>query len=258
MPALHPFSPPEQRLATGTPRGWHCRHTAPALRPGQIHLWAAELGGDGGKFERDMAILSSDERARAAKILSRQRRMSYTAGRALLRRLLHDYIGIAPGDLVFRYGGHGKPALRENIGGERLSFNYSDSGNRALYAFALNADLGIDLETLPRQIDHRRLAKRVLTDRERQKLFSLPADRQQEAFLACWTRKEAYGKALGIGIRYPLNRTELLEDSIRHSKRLQIYEVTPPFDGVSTLVTALENAEIHGFVSHTDNFGGTR
>ncbi|MEA3291426.1 MAG: 4'-phosphopantetheinyl transferase superfamily protein [Pseudomonadota bacterium] len=228
------------------------------MSPGQIHLWAAELGADGGKFERDMALLSHDEHARAGKIRSRQRRTNYAAGRALLRRLLHDYTGIPPADLAFRYGEHGKPALRENVGGETLCFNYSDSGSRALYAFALGAELGIDLETLPRRIDHRRLAKRVLTDNERRRLFSLPADRQQEAFLACWTRKEAYGKALGIGIRYPLNRTELLDEAAPHTKPLQILTVTLPFDGIGALATTLENAEIHGFLSHTDNFGETK
>lgn len=151
-------------------------------------------------------------------------------GRAGLRRLLCAYSGLDNAALRLGRGARGKPKLLNRLpgdhggdgdgdhggdGGRELCFNYSLSGGWALYAFAWNRALGIDLETLPRANNSAGLARRVLSAAELKawRKLSAPAPDAAAAMLACWTRKEAYGKALGVGIRYHMRRAEVFADA---------------------------------------------
>ena len=141
-------------------------------------------------------------------------------GRAGLRHLLCAYSGLDNAALRLGRGHRGKPRLLNRLpgdhggdGGRELCFNYSLSGGWALYAFAWNRALGIDLETWPRANNTAGLARRVLSAAELKAWRKLPAPAAAAAMLACWTRKEAYGKALGVGIRYHMRRAEVFADA---------------------------------------------
>jgi 4'-phosphopantetheinyl transferase len=58
---------------------------------------------------------------------------------------------------------------------------------------------------------------RKFTERESEALRVLPDQKGRQAFLACWTRKEAYGKAKGFGICYPLDSVDLCIDCTNSS-----------------------------------------
>ena len=62
--------------------------------------------------------------------------------------------------------------------------------------------LGVDIEQ-PRRIEPD-LADRYFAADEVRRLRELPATEQELAFFRCWTRKEAYLKAIGTGIAIPL------------------------------------------------------
>ncbi len=175
-----------------------------ALAPGRIHLWAMDLARV--RDAAGMALLGAAELARGERLRDRARRAMYLGGRVGLRLLLRAYTGIANAELRFGYGERGKPALLNPLPGGELGFNYTLSGNRALYALAWNRRVGIDLETLPRKINAARLARRKLAAVEQRSWRAVPVHRREVAMLACWTRKEAYGKALGVGIRYAINQ----------------------------------------------------
>ena len=193
----------EWGVGTIKPR-WDYRAGADELAPGQIHLWVVGL--EPIQPATRMALLTAPELARAERYIDRAQRARYLGGRIGLRRLLRAYSGIANDDLRFGYGTRGKPSLRNQLPGGELCFNYTLSGNRALYAVAWNRQVGIDLETWPRKINAALLAKRKLAAVERRAWHTVPAQWRDRAMLACWTRKEAYGKALGVGIRYRINQ----------------------------------------------------
>ena len=178
----------------------HCRRHC---RADEIHLWAIDLAalsaGD---------ILSDAERRRARRIRDREKRDLYLGGRCGLRLLLSAYSGVANDELRFEYGARGKPKL---AGGD-LNFNYTLSGGKALYALVCRREIGVDLETLPREIAAERHSKRNLSDAEKRAWNRLPTAHKNHAMLACWTRKEAYGKALGVGIRFFMNRVTVCAD----------------------------------------------
>ena len=198
------------------------RGCAASLLPGQIHLWTMDIDlsvdvpagipASASPTDTPMALLSAAELARASRLRKRMRRAMYLGGRIGMRRLLSAYTGIANRRLRFGYGARGKPVLANPLPGGELCFNYSLSGAKALYALAWNRQVGVDLECLPRKVNAASLARRKLSAAERWAWRALPHERQTRAMLACWTRKEAYGKALGVGIRYTLNQASVCAD----------------------------------------------
>ena len=136
----------------------------------------------------------------------------FTAARGLLKVLLSAYLERAPDGLEFRYGPLGKPSLPAVGGGDELCFNYTDSEGFALYAFAWNRDLGVDLEMLSRRVRYQRIIERRFAPAESEALLAMSEEAQRRSFLACWTRKEGYGKALGLGIHFPLDCREMCVD----------------------------------------------
>lgn len=159
----------------------------------EVHLWTFRLEpelDDGG-------LLASCERVRADRFHFRRDRDRFIAGRAQLRRILGAYLRQPPELVQFCYGASGKPAVSEP-----LAFNLSHSGDFAALAVA-RFELGVDIECI-RPIEEE-VAERFFAADEVMRLRSLPQAQQTEAFFACWTRKEAYVKALGDGLLLPLD-----------------------------------------------------
>ena len=180
-----------------------------SLADQQIHLWllrSAELEPE----YRD--CLNAREVERSERIIDLPKRDLYVAGRAGLRILLGHYAGIDPADVRMRYGVRGKPSF---IGGEGqdIEFNYTVSNGYALFAFSRSMPLGVDLEIFPRNIEAELFARRILSTVEKETWNKVAASQQTHAMLACWTRKEAYGKLLGVGIRYNMNEADLFVET---------------------------------------------
>lgn len=187
--------------------GWPVRGAAPALADSEVHLWLASLTLPEDRLAALATALTVDEQERAARFRFPQHRDRFIAGRGLLRELLGAYLDAPAAALRFRQGSRGKPALAGEAAGTGLHFNLSHSRDRALYAVARRA-VGVDLEALDRWVDCAAVAERVCTGREWTAFQALSAERIQEAFFACWTRKEAVAKAMGEGLASGLNTLE--------------------------------------------------
>lgn len=171
----------------------------------EIHVWQAWLDRDAEALKRFEAILSPDEIARASHFRFEKDKNHYIVGRAVLRELLGRYLGDASRRLEFSYGEFGKPSLAGAYVASGLSFNLSHSGGLAVYAFAKNRNLGIDVERVRPDFGGEEIAQRYFSTREVSDLLSLPAEKRATAFFHCWTRKEAYLKARGAGLQIPLD-----------------------------------------------------
>ncbi len=151
-----------------------------------MHVWTVELAQPPARVPELEALLSGDERERAARLADGTR---WVVARAALRTVLARELAVAPGELRFALGPHGKPELP----GAELRFNLSHSGDRAVIAVA-GVEVGIDVERTARRS---RAIERTLTAGERDAIGD--ADRHVE-LLRIWCRKEALAKAMGGGL----------------------------------------------------------
>lgn len=185
-------------------RAWSIPTTKPGLTEVEIHVWRASLDLEKEALGGCTSILSEDEKLRASRFLFPRDRDHFIAARGVLRQLLGKYLDCSPAQMEFEYGPHGKPALCTPDGGAPIRFNLSHSHGLAVYAFASNRELGIDLEPIRPEFAGENIAERHFSTRELDEWHRLPPELRAEAFFLCWTRKEAYVKARGEGLQIPL------------------------------------------------------
>ncbi len=162
-----------------------------------VRIWLVDLDADDTTASR--ALLSPDETARAERFVFDHHRRRFVAGRAGLRRILADELDAAPAALSFTYNTSGKPEL--NHGAPLVRFNVSHSDRYTLVAMTTAGAVGVDIEKTRPIADVLRLARTAFSSNELETLTALPANAQEAAFFAGWTRKEAYIKARGDGLR---------------------------------------------------------
>jgi 4'-phosphopantetheinyl transferase len=179
--------------------GWQIAPSSPSLTTGVVDVWAFDSEPTIDDLAQCGATLSPDERVRASRFRLDRDRSRFIRIRGALRTLLGGYLGVGPADLVFEYGAHGKPAL---AGGYRdaLKFNVSHSNGLALMAISPDVEVGLDVEGVRPMPDAEDIAARFFSAREAEELQALPAVFRTAAFFSCWTRKEAYLKAVGRGL----------------------------------------------------------
>lgn len=190
--------------AAGT-RAWASRTVPPPLRADAVHVWRAGLALPAGRIEELQRCLSPAERAIASRYRSRQDRDRFVACRGILRRLAAAYFDCQPAEIGIVIGEFGKPEIQ----GGGLHFNVSHSGALALLGFCRKRPLGVDLEKIEPDADVETLAAHSFSPHELARLHELPAQQRRKAFYACWTRKEAFIKAAGMGLRFPLDRFDV-------------------------------------------------
>ncbi len=173
------------------------------LSSSEVHVWLAPL--DQLHVSQLAQTLSEEELARAGRFHFRRDRERFIACRSLLRTILSRYLCVEPHQLRICYGTYGKPYLEEEVEKNKLQFNLSHSHGLALYAFTRGRKIGVDLEYIRRMPDFSQIAARFFSQNEYAALNALPESQRQEAFFYCWTRKEAYIKAIGNGLMHPLN-----------------------------------------------------
>ncbi len=180
------------------------------LGPHEAHVWRAWLDLPAPRIQALEQTLTADERGRASRFRFQTDRTRFIVARATLRALLGRYLNREPDTLRFSYSEYGKPALAEEGESDPLLFNVSHSHQMALYAFTRSGDIGIDLEQISTDTrDYQDIARRFFSPAEVQELLSVPAKQRQEAFLNCWTRKEAYIKARGLGLSLILSQFDV-------------------------------------------------
>jgi 4'-phosphopantetheinyl transferase len=178
-------------------------HPPWVLAARDIDVWAVQVSALDVVVEHCFATLSPDERVRASRYRFEDHRRSYILSRGVLRALVGCYVSVPAGKVRFSYGERGKPHL---FGVPTdIRFNSSHSADVALYAMTRHCDLGVDIEKIRLLEDMHQIADRFFCPEEAQELLGLPRAEQESAFFNCWTRKEAYIKAVGNGFSMPLN-----------------------------------------------------
>jgi 4'-phosphopantetheinyl transferase len=193
----------EDDLKHRPPTSWSHPSSRAQFPVGRIDIWKVQLD----QLETLVSQtnnLSSDEIARANRFHFEKDKGRFAQCRSVLRDILSDYLGIPGAEIRFEYLKGGKPrvVVDQNPGG--LQFNVSHSANVALIAVGSEHQLGVDIEKIRSDVDDVELAERFFSVRERSELGALPDHLRLAGFFACWTRKEAFLKATGDGLSFPL------------------------------------------------------
>ncbi len=171
-----------------------------------------------GRWPALRQILDDSEQARAERFHFERDRQAYIAAHALTRVVLSQVAARPPQTWRFVAGAHGKPTLD----GGALRFNLSHTRALVAVAVATGGEIGLDVERLDPQRLEPELTERIFAPAERAHLRSLSGAAQTEAAYAFWTLKEAYIKAIGLGLACPLDAFHFGLDplGIRFSPRL--------------------------------------
>lgn len=168
-----------------------------ALAPGELHVWAVPLHGDPARWG---ASLSAAEQQRLQRFHFADHRRRYQIGHGALRTILAGYMQTEPAAIEFAQGPRGKPY----VAGKGPYFNLSHSGKLALIGLS-TVELGLDVEKVRHLESLTEIARKHFSPSEFEALDPLEGDARELAFYRCWTRKEAYIKALGEGLSMPLD-----------------------------------------------------
>jgi 4'-phosphopantetheinyl transferase len=187
------LSPPEQVLL-----GAH-----------DIHVWRISLEQPAEIVEALGRLLSTDESKRAQRFHFERDRKHFIVARGTLRRLIGRYLAAKPESIRFTYQEYGKPHLAADSLYPTLKFNLAHSGSLAVFAFTRLGEIGVDLEQIKPELAGEDIARRFFSESEVASLEALPESERAVAFFNCWTRKEAFIKAKGLGLSLPLDQFDV-------------------------------------------------
>jgi 4'-phosphopantetheinyl transferase len=169
-----------------------------------VHVWRIDLKQTESNTRSLARLLNEDETSRAGRFYFPKHRDRFIVARGVLRLILGRYLEADPAQLRFSYSPYGKPSLRGKYSASELQFNLAHSHEAAVYAFTLRRQIGIDIEYMRADTSGDEIAERFFAATEVAALLALPPEQRTAAFFNCWTRKEAYIKARGEGLSFPL------------------------------------------------------
>jgi 4'-phosphopantetheinyl transferase len=185
---------------------WIPTKLCPPLGVNELHLWRVCLSDLAPKVRELRLLLSKEEQARSDRYVRPADVVKFMVGRAVLRLILAQYLGLEPGEIMISTGKFGKPHICKSFNINYLTFNLSHSGEVCLVAVSHAREIGVDVEKLRDDVLVEDLATRYFSAEEVAELQALPIALRRLGFFLCWTRKEAYVKAKALGLQIPLDR----------------------------------------------------
>jgi 4'-phosphopantetheinyl transferase len=163
-----------------------------------VDVWRIDLRARDVDLGERLAVLSADERSRAARFVAEPARQAFITGRSAMRSILSEYVEATPAALRLASTPSGKPFL---VDYEDVNFNLSHSSDLAVLAVVTTSQrIGVDIEAFDAVPEG--VAAEALSLEETRRVEG--AEDPTASFFAHWTMKEAYLKATGDGLRVPL------------------------------------------------------
>jgi 4'-phosphopantetheinyl transferase len=178
-----------------------------SLKPGDVHVWHLwpERLTDAESLSRHAQTLSADEKTRAQSFRVEDDRNLYIHSKAFVRILLSRYAPIDPSLWEFASNQFGKPAISGPSGAPEIAFNLTHTTGLISAVFALDSSVGIDAEHHGRRIDALGIGEQFFSADEYSALSTLGDSDRRQRFFEYWTLKEAYVKAIGLGMSMDLS-----------------------------------------------------
>ena len=181
---------------------WQSYKNFSELGNNQIHIWRTHLKQNSQQISALAKLLNQEEQGKAEKFKVAQAKNNFIIARGTLRLLLAKYIDVEPKEIIFAHNSYGKPLLNSGL----VNFNVSHSHDYALFIFAKNYQVGVDVERVRDNFDFMAIAQKFFSLQEAIDLANMPQEQQLQAFFNCWSRKEAFIKGIGKGIFFALDK----------------------------------------------------
>ena len=139
---------------------------------------------------------------------------------------------------------------------KEITFNVSHSHDHALIAISKKYSLGIDIEKINRQSDYDSLVTRFFSKPEQSEFNALPKTIKARAFCACWTRKEAFIKAIGDGVTYGLDTFDVTVDPEVQTPKINLHKPSEGCD-LDYVPNIAREMKIDAALTNSFGFGGT-
>jgi 4'-phosphopantetheinyl transferase len=155
-------------------------------------------------------LLDEVERGRFAGYRREADKLRFLTGRALIRGVVSQELGIEPSDVVLDSSCFecGKPHGKPKIVGSTLEVSISHSGDWVALVMTDGAPVGIDVEEV-RDAEVDGLAGICFSPPELTTFKSIPDEDRRGAFFTYWARKEAVLKATGKGMWVVMSKLTL-------------------------------------------------
>lgn len=142
------------------------------------------------QLEKYLAFVSVGRRQAVLKKRSDDDKVQSLVAALLVRSELARRLGISASRICFEKGAHGKPYVK----GSKVQFSLSHTKGAVCVAFSVgDEEIGVDIELKSRRVSDN-LMNRTLSENEKALVNN------DEAFIRCWVKKEAFLKRLGIGV----------------------------------------------------------
>lgn len=186
------------------------------LAPGDVHVWhlLTEQIADPELLHSWEASLPAEERAGHQRYAQPRDRLHFLLSRVMLRTVLASCLNVPPAKIEYTTNAFGKPVVK-GADSLRVHFNLSHSHGAIVCAVSRDREVGVDVEDWSRPVQYLDLAERYFEAREFAHLTRLERERLPAAFFAIWTLKEAFVKAIGQGLTFPLDSFAFLLDEDR-------------------------------------------
>jgi 4'-phosphopantetheinyl transferase len=170
-----------------------------------VHIWfrfTTSLGEP--ELSEAVGLLSPSERERCARFMFDDDRRDFAVGHALLRTTLSLYDGRPPGRWSFETNAYGRPFIERDLGrAHRLLFSLSHTRGLVACAVTSGADVGVDVASVDRAADPGRVSEQWFSASEISQLERCSQAERPVRFIELWALKEAFVKAIGLGLSFP-------------------------------------------------------
>ncbi len=160
--------------------------------------WLA-LDLEAGEHPRLLALLSGEERRRAARLTFPRDRLRYIAAHGQLRELLARRLGCPAREVCLDRGAFGKPF----VAGSSLRFSLSRAEHLAFVVFAHGIEVGCDIAWRRDEWVSEAVLRQTFSRAGLARLEGLAPSERAAAFFTVWTCKEALLKGQGYGLLRP-------------------------------------------------------
>lgn len=166
----------------------------------KVIIWYDDVLSKNSRNMFDHIQLSQEELFRSSEFLNESHQINYTLAHQYLRWVLSRYLLIDPSDIILKKSSFGKPYICQTQNKKNIKFSLSHSDNLVLIGLGIQNELGVDIERVKPIKELNNLAKHCFTIHEINEFLSTSHDQKTMTFYHGWTKKEAYLKALGVGL----------------------------------------------------------